>query len=173
MIFNAEREALVQTARDMALAARTAPKACGKDHLVIAILEEGDRGAVVAEMDKIAAEIGSATFARDARNLEAAPVTVLVGSRLARMGLKYCGLCGHANCAANQQAGGMCVYNPHDLGLAVGSAAATAAARHADCRVMYTVGMAVLRLKLLGEDVRLAFGLPLSATGKNPFFDRK
>jgi uncharacterized ferredoxin-like protein len=37
---------------------------------------------------------------------------------------------------------------------------------------MYTVGRAITNLKLLGEDVKIALGIPLSVTGKNPFFDR-
>jgi uncharacterized ferredoxin-like protein len=41
-----------------------------------------------------------------------------------------------------------------------------------DNRVMYTVGQAILEMKLLGEDVRIAFGIPLSVSGKSPFFDR-
>ena len=30
-----------------------------------------------------------------------------------------------------------------------------------------------LEMNLLGEDVRIAFGIPLSVSAKNPFFDRK
>jgi len=38
---------------------------------------------------------------------------------------------------------------------------------------MYTLGLAAVALKSLGSDIRVAYGIPLSATGKNPFFDRK
>jgi uncharacterized ferredoxin-like protein len=38
---------------------------------------------------------------------------------------------------------------------------------------MYTAGFAAVKLKLLGEEVEIAFGIPVSATGENPFFDRK
>jgi len=38
---------------------------------------------------------------------------------------------------------------------------------------MYSVGQAALEMNLLGEDVRIAFGIPLSVSAKNPFFDRK
>ena len=48
-----------------------------------------------------------------------------------------------------------------------------AAARHIDNRIMYTVGIAVLDMKLLGDDVKVAYAIPLSSTSKNPFFDRK
>ncbi len=38
---------------------------------------------------------------------------------------------------------------------------------------MYTIGMAAVQLELLGPEVKIAHGIPLSATGKNIFFDRK
>ncbi|MEM2365908.1 MAG: ferredoxin domain-containing protein, partial [Nitrososphaerota archaeon] len=38
-------------------------------------------------------------------------------------------------------------------------------------RIMYTVGTAALKLGLIEGDV--ALGIPLSATGKSPYFDRK
>jgi uncharacterized ferredoxin-like protein len=37
---------------------------------------------------------------------------------------------------------------------------------------MFSVGKAAIALKYLPEDVRVAFGIPLSAAGKNIFFDR-
>ena len=40
-----------------------------------------------------------------------------------------------------------------------------------DNRISYTVGAAAKDLELLDAD--LIIGIPLSATGKNPFFDRK
>jgi uncharacterized ferredoxin-like protein len=33
--------------------------------------------------------------------------------------------------------------------------------------------MAVKELGLLGEDVKIIYGIPLSSSSKNPFFDRK
>jgi uncharacterized ferredoxin-like protein len=38
---------------------------------------------------------------------------------------------------------------------------------------MFSVGRAAVELGLLGPDVKIAMGIPLSVTGKNPFFDRK
>jgi uncharacterized ferredoxin-like protein len=37
---------------------------------------------------------------------------------------------------------------------------------------MYSIGYAALELRLLGDDVRQAVGIPLPITGKSPFFDR-
>jgi uncharacterized ferredoxin-like protein len=42
-----------------------------------------------------------------------------------------------------------------------------------DTRLMFSVGRAALALDLFGKDVKQALGIPLSITGKSPFFDRK
>ena len=39
-----------------------------------------------------------------------------------------------------------------------------------DNRIMYTVGAAAKKLRLLDSDIII--GIPLSATGKSPYFDR-
>jgi uncharacterized ferredoxin-like protein len=39
--------------------------------------------------------------------------------------------------------------------------------------VMFSAGKAAVSLGLLGAEVRVAYGIPLSVSGKNPFFDRK
>jgi uncharacterized ferredoxin-like protein len=64
-------------------------------------------------------------------------------------------------------------FNTGDLGIALGSAVSVALEHRVDNRVMYTVGMAVRNLKLLGKDIKICYGVPLSATEKNIFFDRK
>jgi uncharacterized ferredoxin-like protein len=38
---------------------------------------------------------------------------------------------------------------------------------------MYTVGQAVLEMGVLGKDVKIVYGIPLSVSAKNPFFDRE
>lgn len=42
-----------------------------------------------------------------------------------------------------------------------------------DNRIMYTAGIAAKEMGLLGQDVRIILTIPLTVTGKNPFFDRK
>jgi uncharacterized ferredoxin-like protein len=64
-----------------------------------------------------------------------------------------------------------CIFKVADLGIAIGSAVRTAANHTVDNRVMYSVGVAALSLELL-PDCSVAFGIPVSATGKNIFFDR-
>lgn len=173
-IINPEKEVVVRVGELMCIAARTAPKACGIDHLVTALLwEQEDRARLAATMRELAAEFEAPFFARDAQNLEDAQACVLIGTRFDRMHIPGCDLCGFADCAESEAAGARCAFKVTDLGIALGSAAALAADHRVDCRIMYTVGKAALRLGLLGAEVEMAHGLPLSATGKNIFFDRK
>ncbi|MDY9925489.1 DUF2148 domain-containing protein [Methanosarcina sp.] len=58
-----------------------------------------------------------------------------------------------------------------DMGIAVGAAAAKAKDLCIDNRVIYTVGAAARVSGLLDADV--IFGILLSVTGKNIFFDRR
>ena len=49
----------------------------------------------------------------------------------------------------------------------------TSAYARVDNRVMFSVGRAARSLGLLGASVTLVLGIPLSVSGKSPFFDRK
>lgn len=120
----------------------------------------------IGERDNIA------FFLRDADNLDQAPVVVLVGTRKSPLGVPVCGYCGFKDCGSMTKAGGVCSFNIGDLGIAVGSAAAMAADFRIDNRIMYTAGKAAVELGMLGEGVEIAYGIPLAAKGKNPFFDR-
>ena len=82
-------------------------------------------------------------------------------------------LCGSPTCDALKIKDGICAFNSMDLGIAACSAAAMAANFHMDNRMMFSIGRSCLDLKLLTEGVKQAIGIPLSITGKSPFFDRK
>ena len=62
--------------------------------------------------------------------------------------------------------------NTIDVGIAVGSACATAADLRLDTRVMYSVGYAALKLGWM-PSCNYIIDIPVSASSKNPFFDRK
>jgi uncharacterized ferredoxin-like protein len=55
----------------------------------------------------------------------------------------------------------------------LGSAVKTAQIHNVDNRIMYSGGVAAMDLELMGKDCTVAFAIPLSATGKNIFFDRE
>jgi len=152
-------------------AARTAPKGKGRDTLEIAMLSGKELEAVAAEMKKISAEKNMPGFARDAGNVLASSFIVLIGTSIMPSGLAQCGMCGFGTCA-EKPAQVPCQINTTDLGIAIGSAVAVAADNRADCRVMYTIGQAAMRMKLFTPAITVAFGIPLSCTSKSPFFDR-
>lgn len=168
----AETRALMHVADLMCLAARTAPKAKGVDHLITMVAEGEQKRLLAEEMRRIGEGTKLEFFVRDAGNVNSAAVVVLLGTRIEPVGVPNCGFCGYPDCEANRAARGICAFNTGDLGIAVGSAAAVAARHHADNRIMFTAGKAAISLGLLGPGVRIAYGLPLSAAGKNPFFDR-
>ncbi len=165
--------AVLAVARDMMTAARTAPKGKGVDNLEIITLSGDDLPRLAAEMRRYSERSGMKFFLRDANNVEAANAVVVIGTRLGVFRLN-CGYCGFPTCEAKTAAApdAPCAFNTNDLGIAVGSAAAVAADRRIDNRIMYSAARAALDLGLLG-DCRAAFAILLSCTGKNPFFDRK
>ncbi len=167
-----ETKAITTVAELMAAAARTAPKGHGQDNLEVRILTGEDKDALANEMRRIGEELGAEFFVRDAGNVDACPVVLLLGAKNVPIGLKECGLCGNASCGETVKTGGRCVFNNVDLGIAIGSAVSVASAHKIDNRVLYTAGKAALGLGLFPEKIKVAFGIPLSVSSKSPFFDR-
>ncbi|MDK2919469.1 MAG: hypothetical protein PWQ37_2202 [Candidatus Petromonas sp.] len=168
-----ERKAILSTAERMCVAARTAPKGKGVDNIVTAVLTDSEKESLAIEMDKIAQNEGIDFFARDAKNLREAEAVVLIGTKIKTRGIPYCGFCGFGNCQGKIEHGGVCAFDVGDLGIAIGSAVSIAADDRVDNRIMFSIGKAALNLNLLGEDIGIAYGIPLVAKGKSIFFDRK
>lgn len=199
---------VVMVAELMALAARTAPKATGRDSLYIRVITGADLNRLSEEMRLLGDLYGFGYFARDAGNLEKSSACLLVGARGEVVGLD-CGACGYPTCKEmlkvqkeaitersqrNQRAqktlesqgsqktsegttykpflGPNCAIKMTDLGIALGSAAKTASLHNVDNRIMYTAGTAALSLGWM-EGCTVAYGIPLSASGKNIYFDRQ
>lgn len=177
MIYNSEdmeMRAALEAAARVCAAARTAPKACGIDHMHTLTLTGADKDAVADEMERLGNELGAAFFLRDAGNVRAALALVLMGIEETQRGLgEICGYCHFNDCGDCKANNGVCVYDPIDVGIALGSAAATAADCRMDSRILFSAGRAAMQLGLMGEKVKLVYGLPLAVTGKSPFFDRK
>ena len=166
------QELVEKIAGEMAGAARTAPKARGTDLLEILILTGGDIVLLAEKMKAIGERESHQTFSRDSENIRKALALVLIGTKKKVIGLKYCSFCGRANCAEAEKAGVICAYNTGDLGIAIGSAVSVAMDHRIDNRVMYSAGKAAIEGGFLSEEVIVAYGIPLSVSGKNPFFDR-
>lgn len=167
------KNTLLRVAEQMLVAARTAPKGKGISALECCIVTGDDIERIASKMDELGNLRDQPSMLRDAGNIRKAPVVVLLATRIAPIGLKVCGLCGFANCEEKKQYPQTpCVFNTGDLGIAIGSAVSVAADNRVDNRIMYTVGLAVKEMDILPGDVAIVYAIPLSASSKNPFFDR-
>ena len=177
MIINskkAEEQAVLNLAYGICAAMRTAPKTRGIDHLETAIFTGEEKKKLSDEMRRIGKSLGEAgnSFVRDAGNVDASGAVVLVGAKYETRGLNdRCCLCGFKGCAACSGAGATCIFTPLDLGIALGSAVALVSDNRVDSRIMFSIGKAAAALGFLGE-CKLIMGIPLSVSGKSPFFDR-
>ena len=167
-----EERAVESVAELMCLSARTAPKGRGVDNLVTMIVKGRVKDQLAEEMRRIAKSTGAQFFERDANCVEKAVSIVLLGQKVKQMGVMPCGYCGYENCAENAKHSGLCAIGIGDLGIALGSAVSVAAAHHVDNRIMFSIGRAALNLDVFEEAVSIAYGIPLSVSGKSPFYDR-
>jgi len=168
----------------MAVSARTAPKTRGVDSVKTMVLTGSDLEPLAAAMEKKSGEKSTRlpTFKRDAGNVRNAAAVLLIGvsRNPKKMELPLnCGACGYKSCSdllasgkreGEDFTGPACIFQAVDLGIALGSAAKLAGELNIDNRIMYTIGAAAKQLNLLDSD--LIVGIPLSVTGKNPYFDR-
>ena len=164
MILNerdARHEHILQVARQMMTAARTAPKGKGIDIIEVALITDEEIKQLSDTMIAMVEEHGMKFFLRDADNILSAEQT---------QGLN-CGHCGFTTCVGRTE-GVPCALNSIDVGIAIGSACAMAADLRVDTRVMFSAGLAAQRLNWL-KDCKMVMAIPVSASSKNPFFDRK
>ena len=181
----AEKNAAEMVATLMAASARTAPKARGIDDMESLILEGEGIEELATAMERKAEEKPSylsSAFKRDANNLRSSNCVLLIGVAGNPKKIEQpldCGACGYEGCEhltkvrkrAKDFSGPICIFQAMDLGIALGSAVKLAGELSIDNRMMYTVGVAAKELKMLNSD--LIIGIPLSVTGKSPYFDRQ
>ena len=164
-------ERLLLVANAMMTAARTAPKGKGIDIIEVAVAS----GETIGLLSKAMLEYGEKSelkfIIRDALNILQDEAIVLIGTQQQAQGLK-CGYCGFASCEAKNQFPAVpCALNTVDFGIAIGSACATAADHRVDSRVMFSAGRVALELDML-PGCNNIYGIPISCSSKNPFFDR-
>jgi uncharacterized ferredoxin-like protein len=169
-------EGIKEVAKYMAIAARTAPKAVGRDFIQIRIIEGDEIMKLADAMVRFGDEAGRKGFDRDAKGVRNSDAVILIGMKDAEpIGLN-CGACGFHTCSElkpeekKEFKGPQCAFRILDLGIAVGSAAKMASLFNVDNRIMYRVGTVARKEDFMDAD--LVVGIPLSATGKNIFFDR-
>lgn len=159
----------------MSIAARTAPKAAGKDFVVIEIVEGDALQRLGEAMFDFGERTGKGNFDRDGQNVLDSEAVVLIGLKDAEVLGLDCAACGSETCIEpntvdGEYKGPNCAFRLLDMGIAIGSAVKTAGMLNVDNRVMYRAGVVARELGLIEAD--FVIGIPLSATGKSIYFDR-
>jgi uncharacterized ferredoxin-like protein len=186
-------DTVVQVAKLMAASAITAPKSGGQlflagkhNFMETVIVEPADTRRQLAEwMRARGKERREAIWLRDADVAEAIDAVLFVGIFDWYPPNYDCGACGYATCAEFLPAtkpmrddstelefiGPTCNLRDIDLGIAVGSAAKTAAIHSIDCRCQTRIAVAARKLGIIHADIAVA--LSLSLTHKAVGFDRR
>ena len=188
------RDAVRQVAALMAAAAITAPKSGGQlmlagkpEFLETVVVEDpAQRRRLAGWLRARGKERRESIWFRDAEAAEAVDAILLIGLAPNWYPPNYdCGACGYSTCAEFMHAskelraesdeleftGPTCNLRDIDLGIAVGSAARTAAINAIDCRCQTRVATAARKLGLITAEVAVA--LSLSVTHKAIGFDRR
>jgi len=160
----------------MCIAARTAPKSAGRDFIVTEIIEGEACQELGEAMIRYGERTGKRNFDRDGNNVKESSVVVLIGLKDARAVGLNCGACGSAKCIEpntfeGEFRGPQCAFRLLDMGIALGSAVKTAGLLNADNRILYRAGAVARDMGLIDADY--VMGIPLSASGKSIYFDRK
>ena len=191
---NLEKEGLEIIAKLMAVSARTAPKTGGIDHIHTKIVCFDEQNAIADMMCKIGENIFDnnpnkkrgeaikADWESDAGTITNSGLLMLIGVEGRKVIGLNCGGCGFSTCAEmlkhpqlstaeKSLPGPYCIFKVMDFSIASASAVKTAMEHNVDNRMMHKVGAAALKLGIL-KPCDLIIGIPLSATGKNIYFDR-
>lgn len=189
-----EKSGLEIVAKLMSISARTAPKSGGIDHVHIMAACPHEQKSIADQMKKTGAEIcrklpnqklGKAIredWESDAKIIIKSGFLVLIGVEGRKTIGLNCGGCGFSTCSEmlkhprislteNTFPGPYCIFKVMDCSIASASAVKTAMEHNVDNRMMYKAGVAALKLGIL-QPCDLIIGIPLSATGKNIYFDR-
>jgi len=175
-----EKQGVLEAAKMMLVSARTAPKTGGVDDVLTCLVDGDEIESLAKTMDDIAEERGIDGFHRDAKNVRDSDAVVLIGVRGTKKYALDCGACGYSSCDEFTHAdegegmdftGPTCLFKALDLGIALGSAVKTAGVLNVDNRIMYRVGAAAMKLRMLPE-ATVIMGIPVSAKGKSIYYDR-
>jgi uncharacterized ferredoxin-like protein len=164
-------ERLLHVANEMMTAARTAPKGKGFDIIEVLLVSGETIQQLSAAMLDYSEKTGLKFITRDAQNILHSDAIILIGTKQQIHNLN-CGYCGFESCDAKRKYPNVpCSLNTVDVGIAIGSACSVAADHKVDSRVMFSVGRVALELNYM-PGCNNIYGIPISCTSKNPFFDR-
>lgn len=164
-------ERLLLVGNEMMTAARTAPKGKGIDIIEVMMITGETIIQISKEMIEYSEETGMKFITRDAGNILHAEAIILIGTKQKVQNLN-CGYCGFDSCAEKMARFEVpCAINSVDVGIAIGSACSVAADHRVDCRVMFSVGRVAQKMNMM-PGCSSIYGIPISGSTKNPFFDR-
>ncbi len=171
-------EAVKLVAQLMMLSAKTAPKGKGDDFVVMEVVTGRRLRKLGETMIEYGEEVKDRFYIRDGKSVLASQGLLLIGLKDAKPVGLNCGGCGFERCIRSEDVkelrdfrAPVCMIRLLDLGIAIGSAVKTAALHNVDNRVMYRAGVIARKLEMINADV--VMGIPLSGTGKSPYFDRQ
>ncbi len=170
-------EAVRLVAQLMEVAARTAPKGRGEDFVVMEYVSGRRLKKLGEAMVEYGEDVKDRFYVRDGKSVLASQGVLLVGLKDAKPVGLNCGGCGFERCIRPEDVrefhdfrAPVCMIRVLDLGIALGSAVKTASIHNVDNRIMYRVGVMARRLEMIDADI--VMGIPLSVSGKSPYFDR-
>ena len=171
-------DAIEIAAKLMELSAVTAPKSKGVNFVQTRVLTGTALQTLAEAMVRFGERTGKKDFDRDAKGVARSGAVVLIGLKDSRAVGLDCGACGYPDCKslerqtrnAGEFSGPICAFRLLDMGIALGSAVKTASMLNVDNRIMYRIGTVAREAKMVDWD--FVMGVPLSASGKNLFFDR-
>lgn len=186
-----EKEAVKEAAKIIGISIRTAPKSAGIDDIAYKVLTDLEKAKISLETKRIAGVLEKdkpdnvrraveLDWHSDAEAIDKSDCLILIAVK-GRKPLGFnCSGCGFKDCQEFLKAkpprtifmaGPFCIFQLMNLGIAISSAAKTAANLNIDNRIMYRAGLAGYRAGFL-KGHSPVLGLPLSAKGKNIYFDR-
>ena len=160
----------------MAISSKTAPKAAGRDFLIIKMISKNEVEKLALDMIEHGERNNIKSYIKDGKSVLKSEAALLIGLKNADSLGNNCGACGFNKCSeritkkGRDFDGPQCVFRLIDLGVAIGSAVKTASLLNVDNRIMYTAGLIANQTFSLKADV--LFGIPISITGKSIYFDR-
>ena len=114
---NIRKEIVLEAAKQIMMAARTAPKGKGVDIIEIITLSHDSLPTLSENMRSEGKKRGMMFFLRDADNIEQADAVILIGTRRHPLGLN-CAYCGAKTCGENPESN-PCAINSIDVGIAI------------------------------------------------------
>lgn len=170
-------ESVIRAAEYMAIAARTAPKTRGDDFVGIKIITGEDIQKLAEAIIQYGEKNNQPKWNRDGENVKKSEAILLLALEDPKPVALNCGACGYSRCAdlktveGPEFSGPLCAWRLIDIGIALGSAVKTASIFNLDNRIMYRVGAMAKKTGIM--EGPMVVGIPVSAEGKNIYFDRK